>query len=112
MTKTTRGRSMTRGYLAILLAGLLFIGVAFAPAVSTRALAAPTITHHKKNWVQRHPTLTAIGAGVATHHALKVAAKNAKAHGKKLNWAERHPTLSAVGVGVVVHHEIKKHTPK
>jgi hypothetical protein len=104
-------RGVVRRSAAVLLAGLFLFVAAFAPAVSNRAGAA-TATHHKKNWVQRHPTLTAIGAGVVTHHALKVAAKNAKAHGKKLNWAERHPTLSAVGVGVVTHHEIKKHTPK
>jgi hypothetical protein len=67
---------------------------------------------HKKNWIQRHPTLTAIGAGIATHHMLKVAAARDKAHGKKLNFAERHPTLSAIGVGVVTHHVIKKTTPK
>jgi hypothetical protein len=73
---------------------------------------AQTPTVHRKNWVQRHPTLTAIGAGLATHHALKVAARNAKLHGKRLNWAERHPTLSAVGVGAVTRHEIVKHTPK
>lgn len=113
MTIITRNRRvLARRSVAALLAALMFIGVAFTPVLSSRAGAAPTPTHHKKNWVQRHPTLTAIGAGVATHHMLKVAAKNAKKHGKKLNWAERHPTLSAVGVGVVVHHEVKKHTPK
>ena len=64
-----------------------------------------------QNWIQRHPTLTAIGAGVATHHALKVAARNRKLHGQRLNWAQRHPTLSAIGVGAATHHVIKSHTP-
>jgi hypothetical protein len=90
---------------AALLLGLLNISVGTLP------VRAQTPTPVHKSWIQRHPTLTAIGAGLATHHALKVAARNAKEHGKKLNWAERHPTLSAIGVGVVVHHVIKKTTP-
>lgn len=85
---------------------------AFALLPATLALLAPATfaqtTHH--NWVQRHPTMTGIGAGLATHHALKVAAHNAKMHGKHLNWAERHPTMSAIGVGAVTRHEIKAHT--
>ena len=98
---------------AALAAVLLFAGLTFAPAFTIGAHAATThAATHKKNWVQRHPTLTAVGAGVVTHHELKVAAKNAKLHGKKLNWAERHPTLTAIGVGAVTRHEIKKHTPK
>lgn len=84
--------------------------LALLPAIL--ALAMPALAGHPKNWIQRHPTLTGIGAGVATHHALKVAARNAKLHHKHLNWAERHPTLSAIGVGAVTHHEIKKHTPR
>jgi len=111
MTSPYPSPAMVRRIAAMALAGLLLISLAFAPAVSNRAAAAAT-THHKKNWVQRHPTLTAVGAGVVTHHALKVAAARDKARGKRLNWAERHPTLSAVGVGVVTHHVIKKHTPK
>lgn len=85
---------------------------AFALLPATLALLGPATfaqtTHH--NFIQRHPTMTGIGAGLATHHALKVAARNAKLHHKKLNWAERHPTLSAIGVGTVTRHEIKKHT--
>lgn len=65
---------------------------------------------HKPNFIQRHPTATGFGAGIATHHALKVAARNAKAHGQKLNFAERHPTMSGIGAGVFTHHEIKAHT--
>ena len=65
---------------------------------------------HNPNFVQRHPTMTGIAAGMATHHALKVAAHNAKMHGKKLNFAERHPTMSGIGAGVFTHHEIKAHT--
>lgn len=101
-----------RRAMAALAAILVFGALSLAPAFSGHAYAAATAHHRHLNWVQRHPTLTSIGAGVATHHALKVAARNAKMHGKKLNWAERHPTLSAVGVGAVTHHEIKAHTPK
>ena len=78
--------------------------LALAPAALAQAPA------HNPNFIQRHPTMTGIGAGIATHHALKVAARNAKMHGKKLNFAERHPTLSAIGVGTVTRHEIKAHT--
>lgn len=93
--------------LAAIIPVLLALAV-MSLSVPTRAQA---VHHaHPKNWVQRHPTLTGIGAGVATHHALKVAAHNAKMHGKHLNWAERHPTLSAIGAGVATHHVIKATT--
>ena len=65
---------------------------------------------HRPNFIQRHPTMTGLGAGIATHHALKVAARNAKAHGQRLNFAERHPTMSALGAGALTRHEIKAHT--
>jgi hypothetical protein len=56
--------------------------------------------------------MTGIGAGVATHHALKVSAARKKARGQKLNWAERHPTLTGIGAGTATRHIIKKHTPQ
>jgi hypothetical protein len=87
---------------------LLFTTTFAVPSVSHAA----TPTQHKKNWVQRHPTLTGIGAAVATHHALKVSAARKKARGQKLNWAERHPTMTGVGVGTATHHIIKSHTPQ
>lgn len=86
--------------------------MALIPAVL--ALAAPAFAQTAQphlNPIQRHPTMTGIAAAAATHHALKVAARNAKASGKHLNFAERHPTLAGMGVGVGVHHEIKAHTP-
>ena len=82
---------------------------AFALLPATLAMLAPA-AFGQMNTIQKHPTLTGIAAAAATHHALKVAARNRKAHGMKLNWAERHPTMSAIGAGVVVHHEIKAHT--
>ena len=85
--------------------------LALLPAALT--LLAPATfaqTAHHPNFIQRHPTMTGIGAGLATHHALKVAAHNRKMHGQKLDWAQRHPTMSAIGVGAVTRHEIKAHT--
>ena len=85
--------------------------LALLPAALT--LLAPATfaqTAHNPNIIQRHPTMTGIAAGVATHHALKVAAHNRKMHHQKLDWAQRHPTLSAIGVGAVTRHEIKAHT--
>ena len=90
---------MNRNFKAVL---------ALVPA--TLALTVPALAGHPHNFLQRHPTMTGIAAGVATHHALKVAAAHDKARGKRLNFAERHPTLSGLGVGVFTHHEIKKHT--
>ena len=83
--------------------------LALLPA--TLALAVPAV-QAQNNAIERHPTLTGAAAALATHHALKVAARNAKMHGKKLNFAERHPTMSAIGAGVLTRHEIKKHTPQ
>ena len=91
-------------------AALAFIPAALAllaPA-SFAQTAAPMV--HKPNFIQRHPTATGVAAGVATHHALKVAARNAKMHHQKLNFAERHPTMSGLGAGLLTRHEIKAHT--
>ena len=86
--------STARRSVAVLSAALSLTPAAFAQ-------------HH--SFIHRHPTVSGIGAGVATHHALKVAARNAKRHHKKLNWAERHPTLSAIGAGMATHHYGKTH---
>ena len=76
------------------------------------ALAGPALAQQPHlNPIQRHPTMTGLAAAAATHHALKVAARNRKMHGMKLNFAERHPTMSAIGAGMLTHHEIKAHTP-
>ena len=93
--------------------GLVTAAVALTllfPAALTRPVAAAPV--HKKNFVQRHPTLTGIGAGMATHRALKISAARKKRRGQKLNWAERHPTMSGIGVGTATRHVIKTHTPK
>ena len=87
--------------------------LALLPA--TLALLAPMTasfaqTAHKPNFIQRHPTMSGIAAGVATHHALKVAARNRKLHGQKLDFAQRHPTMSGLAAGAFTRHEIKAHT--
>jgi hypothetical protein len=84
----------------------------FRPKIAAMA-AALTMTgvipaFAQLNTVEKHPTMTGIAAGVATHAALKRAAANAKAHHKKLNWAERHPTLTSLGAGMATHHYLKK----
>ena len=107
MTIISQRTRFAGAWLAVLvfMAGALTIS---RPAVAQ----APAQTKHHMNWVQKHPTMTAVGAAVVTHHMLKKSAAYKKAHGQRLNFAERHPTLSAVGVGVVTHHIIKKHTPR
>jgi hypothetical protein len=101
-------RLRKRGVSAFMLALAVLLTTAFvAPSVANAAYR-----HRRLNWAQRHPTLTGVGAGVATHHALKVSAARKKARGQRLNWAERHPTLSGMGVGTATHHVIKKHTPQ
>ncbi len=84
--------------------------LALIPAALALAPAASAQMAHGPNVIQRHPTATGVAAGVATHHALKVSARNAKAHGQKLNFAQRHPTLSGLGAGAFTRHEIKAHT--
>ena len=95
--------------LAAVLIPLLLLSCCIAMPISSARAQAPAPVH--KSWVQRHPTATGLGAGVATHHMLKVSAARKKREHQKLNWAERHPTLSGLGVGVATHHYIKKHTP-
>ena len=99
---------MRRARLAVVVAITL---VTFAAlSVPIQSVHAQHQLAHKKSWVQRHPSLTSVGAGIATHHMLKASARRKKAMGKKLNWAERHPTLTSVGVGAATHHVIKKST--
>lgn len=62
------------------------------------------------NIIQKHPTLTGVAAGVATHSALKKSAAAKKKAHQKLNFAEKHPTLSGVAAGVATRAVIKKTT--
>jgi hypothetical protein len=71
------------------------------------SLAAPVFAN-PHNFAERHPTMTAMAAGVGTTMYLKHRAAWKKAHGEKLNFAERHPYMSGMGVGIVAHHMLKK----
>lgn len=117
MTATKRNLALICAALTLAFAVPATTAVASTPGTSTHIMGllhrhpAPP-SAHKKNFIQRHPTMTAVAAGWATHKALKAQAKRDKMAGKKLNWAERHPTMSGIGVGAVTHHVIVKHTPK
>lgn len=87
---------------------LALVPAALAMAVPT--LAQAPMAAHRPNIIQRHPTMTGVAAGAGVHHALKVSARNKKAHGQRLNFAERHPTLAGIGTAIGTRHEIKKHT--
>jgi len=100
---------MKRSLAAVAVAASLLTPAALlAPSVAR----AQTTAVHRKNWAQRHPTMTGVGAAWATHHALKVSAARKKRRHQKLNWAERHPTMTGVGVGTATRHVIKTHTPQ
>ena len=86
----------------------------------TLALAALTLTGSafgqttkpKPNLIQKHPTLTGVAAGVATHAALKKSAAAKKKTHQKLNFAEKHPTLTGIAAGATTRTVIKKSTHK
>ena len=60
--------------------------LAFIPAAL--ALAVPALAQQPHlNPIQKHPTISGLAAAAATHHALKVSARNRKANGQKLNFA-------------------------
>ncbi len=87
-------RALTALLALILLVGLVPMSVAQAP--------------HKKNFAQRHPTMTSIGAGYAAYKAAKITGKNRARVGRKKNFAQRHPILTGMAAGMATHHMIKK----
>ena len=91
--------------LALMLA--MAIGMMGATGVSSAAWAQTT---HKKNFAQRHPTMTSIGAGYAAYKVAKVTGKNRALHGRKKNFAQRHPFLTGIAAAGVTHHYLKKST--
>ena len=110
-----KGKTM-RSFLSKFLAiTLLAASVAFVPAGAARAKVSQPATHnatHKKSFVQRHPTLTSVGAGYAAYKAAKITGKNRTRAGGKKNFAQRHPVLTGIGAGMVTHHVIKKNMKK
>ncbi len=99
--------STTRKIAALGACAFAFTGIGLAAQTASAQTAPP----HHLNMIQRHPTMTALAAAAATHHALKVKAMHDKMMGRHLNFAERHPTMSAMGAAALTHHEIKAHTP-
>jgi hypothetical protein len=85
MVRTTRG--VRAGLLSLTtLMGLMTIG------------QAQTVTH-RRNIFHRHPTATAIGAGMVAHHL-------AKRHGHGL--MHRHPVATGLAAAAIAHHYAKK----
>lgn len=89
-----------RAAAAMLTASLALTGTGLTPVHSQNSV---------RNEIAKHPTATAVVAGVATTKMLERKARWDRAHGRRLSWAERHPRLSGVAVAIVAHHEIKKH---
>ncbi len=69
-------------------------------------------TPPKKSFVQRHPKLTSVAAGIVAYKVAKKTGKNRQAAGRKRNFAQRHPVLTGIAAAAATHHYIKKHTPK
>jgi hypothetical protein len=86
------------------------LGIVFALVLfCATSLLSPVFAQQSQgNLAQRHPTATAIVAGVGTTYALKRSARYKRLHGQHLNFAERHPYMSGMGVALVTHHMLKK----
>lgn len=83
---------------------MAFMGGILALPVSALAQEATK----KKNFAQRHPTMTSVAAGVAAYKVAKTTGKNRAAQGGKKNFAQRHPILTGIGAAVATKHVIKK----
>lgn len=88
--------------LLVFCLGVLFTGL------SSSAQEAPK----KKNFAQKHPTMTSVAAGVAAYKVAKKTGQNRTAAGKKKNFAQRHPVLTGIGAAVATKHVIKKSNQK
>jgi hypothetical protein len=98
--------------VALLLAFAIVLSIA-GPGLSGPAIAQqPPPVHRKKNFIQRHPTLTGVAAGVTAYKVAKKTGQNRKMHGKKLNFAQRHPVLTGVAAGAAARHYAKKSAKK
>lgn len=87
---------------------LMFVFAAGAIGLPTGVLAqSGTATVQKKNFAQRHPTLTGAAAGVAAYKVAKRTGKNREMAGRKKNFAQRHPFMTGMATGVAVHKVAK-----
>lgn len=90
---TATSRTFT-GRLAVALAVSLVL-----PGVVSMPLAA-IAQRHRHGFIHRHPTATAVGAGVGAY-ALAKHSRHGVFH--------RHPVLTGIGAAAVAHHYAKKH---
>ena len=91
---------------ALVMALVFVVGMVGLPG--TRDVAWAQSTPHKKNFAQRHPTLTSAAAGYAAYKIAKKTGQNRALAGKKKNFAQRHPVLTGIAAAGVTHHMIKK----
>ena len=103
MVKTT--------WLKIWACMVMFVFAGGAISVPVGVMAQSHTTHKtvvkKKNFAQKHPTLTGVAAGVAAYKIAKKTGKNRAAVGKKKNFAQRHPVITGVATGMAVHKVAK-----
>ena len=87
---------------------LMFVFTAGAISLPAGVMAqSGTTVVKKKNFAQRHPTMTGVVAGVAAYKIAKKTGKNRVAHGGKKNFAQRHPMMTGVATGMAVHKVAK-----
>jgi hypothetical protein len=91
---------------------LMFVFAAGAIGLPVGVLAqGSTTTQHtvvkKKNFAERHPTMTGVAAGMASYKVAKQTGKNRAAAGGKRNFAQRHPMMTGIATGMVVHKVAK-----
>lgn len=70
-----------------------------AALLGLMSVAQAQPTPHKKNIFQRHPTASAVVAGMAAHHY-------AKRHGH--GFMHRHPVATGLAAAAIAHHYAKK----
>jgi len=90
-------------------AGACALGLVILTGAVGPVLPAVAQTRHHRNFAQKHPTLTGIGAGVGAYALAKKTGKNRVRAGRRPNFAQRHPVLSGVAAAAVAHHYAKKH---
>ena len=91
---------------------LMFVFAAGAISLPVGVLAQGSMTTQrtsvkKKNFAERHPTMTGVAAGMAAYKVSKRTGKNREAMGGKKNFAQRHPVMTGIATGMVVHKVAK-----
>ncbi len=94
--------------IALSLALVFALGMVALPGAQSAAWAQTAPVHHKKNFAQRHPTLTSAAAGYAAYKVAKKTGHNRALMGRRKNFAQRHPFLTGAAAAMATHHVIKK----